>query len=77
MNSGISSDSIIVNIGHYLLVFAVVIILIIMLASLIIIPYFREKVKLLLKKILGELKFKTVIIYVTGAILDISFSVAT
>ena len=48
-----------------------------MLAALYIIPYSREKVKGIIMQILKDLKFKTVIIYITGAFLDLSFSVVT
>jgi hypothetical protein len=76
-NSGVSSDSIIVNISQYLLIILVAIILMMMLATLLIIPSLRKKVKELIKKILRNLKFNTVLMYVTGAFIDLSFSLVT
>ena len=76
-NSGISSDNIIINISQYLLIIIAAIILVSILAALFMIPYLREKVKELIIYILRDLKFKTVILYITGAFLDFSLSVVT
>ena len=72
-NSGISSDSIIINISQYLLIIIAAIILISILAALFMILYFEE----LIIYILRDLKFKTVILHITGAFLDFSISVVT
>ena len=63
--------------SQYILILVVAIIFLTILASLIIIPWLREKVKEILKNIFRELKYKTIIISVTGAFLDLSFSVVT
>ena len=65
------------NISQYLLILVVAIIFVAMLASLIIIPCLREKIKEILKKVFVDLKFKKIIISVTGAFLDLSFSLVT
>ena len=55
----------------------IAIMLLIFLAVLLIIPCLRVKIFEIIKNILKELKFKTVIMFVTAEFLDFSFSVVT
>jgi hypothetical protein len=59
------------------MIILVAIILLLIFATLLIIPSLREKVKEIIKKILRDLKFNTVIMSITGAFLDLSFSLVT
>ena len=76
-NSGVTSDSILINISQYLLIIIIAFAAFMIMLFLLIVPCLREKVNKLIKSIMLALKFRTVITYITGIFLDLSFSFVT